>query len=309
MRGKSIVLLLFALASFVSAFGVDYKVVDRSEKKLPEWLHTLPEGNILIEVERPNLGEAQSAAEQELRKRIISSVATNVFHRTSESASESRENDVHNFMEKFEMETETASATLPFLSGISLSKAKGTYWEKREDKKSKRTYVVFSALYPMTDEEIIVMTAEFERNDRAKNEELKALREGLANVESSIEIEDAAGRLEALKAYFFDKVRKADAESLYKSYTGLYKGLTMSGSFSRGNLIIRVKLNGRPFKVSARPNLKSNCASGLRPEHSADGKTITIHYNSDDCLPDEENWIDVQLRIKNANLHEKFLIP
>ncbi len=61
--------------------------------------------------------------------------------------------------------------------------------------------------------------------------------------------------------------------------------------------------------VTARPECKSNCASGIVPTHIDEGYAISVTYNAADCLPDEENWIDVSLRIKGTRLHERFIIP
>lgn len=310
MKALRLLLLILALfAGNLCGLAADYKVVDRSSKNAPEWLYDLPKGTILVELERPDLGQAQSAAELELKRRIISSVATNISHSTSHEASHSNDGEIVSLLERFDLSTTTNTATLPFLKGISLSRAKGTYWELREEKKTGRRYVVFSVCYPLSESELDRMTTEFEKNDRAKSEELASLRSEIGNVTSSDEIQDAIGRLEALQAYFFDNVRLAEAKSVEKSYKELYKGLTMKGEFVAGELVINVLLNGRPFKVTARPECKSNCASGLVPTHIDEGYTISISYNTVDCISDEENWIDVSLRIKGARLHEKFIIP
>lgn len=307
MKTRMMSLLAMVMLIVVAAWGEDYKVLDRSEKKVPSWLHDLPKGTILVEVERPLLGDAQSAAELEVKRRIIQAVATNISHSSTQQASETWANDTHDYLEKFSMETETNAATLPFLSGISLSRANATYWEKREEKKTKRNYYVFSVLYPLSESELSQMIADFERTDKAKSEELAALRAGIDQVDSSDAIQDAVGRLEALQAYFFDKVRRAEAQAVMKSYNQLYKGLTLSGNFENGKLVCRVRLDGKPFKVTARPTLKSNCASGLRAEHSRDGLWFIVTYNDEDCLANEENWIEVSLNIRTARLHEKFV--
>ncbi len=306
---RLLLLILVISAGNLSGLSADYKVVDQSAKKTPEWLHELPKGTILVEIERPDLGQAQSEAELEIKRRIISAVATNITHSTSQEASHANDGDVITLLERFDMSTNTNAATLPFLKGISLSRAKGTYWELREEKKTGRRFVVFSVCYPLYESELTRMTDEFEKTDRAKTEEMAALRSAIGNVSSSDEIQDAIGRLEALQAYFFDNVRLAEAKSLEKSYKELYKGLTMKGEFGNGELVICVLLKGHPFKVTARPECKSNCASGIVPTHIDEGYAISVTYNAADCLPDEENWIDVSLRIKGTRLHEKFIIP
>lgn len=291
-----------------AAYAADYKIVERSDKKLPEWVYDTPHGTILVEVEASNLGEAQSSAELELKRRIISAVATNISHSANHHAEESWDGDTHAMLERFSTDTRTQAATMPFLKGVTMARAKATYWELREDKDTKRRTVVYSVLYPLSTFELEDMTAEFERIDRGKSDELADLRRQLATVDSSDAIQDALGRLEALQAYFFDKTRQAEAKAVAKSYNELYKGLTLSGQFYGDQLVCQVRLNGRPFRVSARPELQSNCASGLRAEHSDDGDII-IHYRDEDCLDNEENWIQVSLRLKTGRLSERFTIP
>lgn len=305
---KHILTTLFALLLCnLTAGAAEYKVTERSDRKPPEWLYRLPKGRILVEVESPSLGQAQTDADTELKRRIVSAVATNITSATTHLSEETRTDDSHRYLERFSADTRTNAASLPFLSGVSLSKAEGTYWEKREDNKTKQTCIVYSVLYPLSDAQLAKMTEEFEQTDRAKSNQLAALREGIHAIDSSDGIEEALGYLQALQSYFFDPVRLAETQALAKSYSQLYKGLTLSGDCSGGVLVCEVKLNGRPFKVTARPDLKSNCASGLRAEHSDDGYSLLIHYNDEDCLADEQNWIDVTLRIKNARLHDRFL--
>lgn len=308
-RIKTTLAALMAALVWLGATAADYKVLESSAKKTPEWLYQLPQGTILVELERPDLGTAQGDAELELKRRIINAVATNITNSTDYRADETWADDTHRMLEQFSTETSTRAATLPFLKGISLARAQGTYWEKREDKKTKRTYVVFSACYPLSDRELAEMTAEFERNDRAKTDELAALRAGVGSVDSNAAIQDALGRLTALEAYFFDNVRLAETKAVEKQYKELYRGLTLSGAFYGGSLVCEVKLNGKPFKVTANPTLKSDCASGLRAEPDDDGTSFTVYYNAEDCLPDEQNWIEVSLRVGSAPLRGKFRIP
>lgn len=305
-----IVITLLSLLTPAAASGAD-KVVERSAKQTPAWLAEQPTGHIIVEIERPTLGEAQAAAEMELARRIISAVATNITHSSKSSASEEITDDSHKYLESFSSSTEMSAANLPFLKGVSLARAKGTYWEKREEKKSKRQYVVFSVLYPLSQSELDDMTIKFEMTDKEKSGELASLRQNLSTVDSSDAIQDAIGRLEALQEYFFDSVRLAEAKALAASYKECYKGLTLSGEFTSGKkeLVCRVKLNGRPFKVTARLELKANCASQLGVTHSDDGYSFIITYSDADCLDTEENWIEVGLRLKNARLREKFFLP
>lgn len=302
-----IIAILTAFMMSVPTMSAD-KVIERSQKKKPEWIGNHSGGFITIQVERPSLNEAMREAETELARRIISAVAVNISHSTSAEASDERTDDTYRYLESFTSKTETAAAKLPFLKGVSLSKATDSYWEKREEKGSKRNYVVYSVRYPLSDRELEEMTAQFEKTDKEKTLELQNLRENLPKVDSSDKIQDALGRLSALEEYFFDGVRIKETQALAANYRELYKGLTLEGTVNEGNhtLTCRVILNGKPFKVTATPTLTSNCASQLSATHAADGYSFTINYSDEDCIANEENWIGVSLRIKDTRLVKKF---
>lgn len=301
--------ILTALALALGAFTATAadKVLERSAKKAPEWLHETPKGTILIEVERPTLGEAQAEAELELARRIISAVATNINYSTRQQGIERSGTDGNYSLEEFTSKTSTAAAKLPFLKGVSLSQATGTYWERREEKGSKRPYVVFAALYPLSASKLEEMTRQFEETDNAKSAELKKYKNEFGNVSSSDQIETAVNGLQALQAYFFDDVRLAEAKALESNYRQLYKGLALRGKFEGDNCLrVSVELNGRPFEVTGRPNVTSNCASQISVNHSPDGYSYVIKYSTEDCLANEENYLEFDMRIKNARLHDKF---
>ncbi len=304
---KRTALIIIALTLPLIALSAEWKVIERSDKKAPEWLGTFSDKYLIVEVERPNLEEAQIAAEQELARHIISAVAINV---TSDSRAGGRENmngDSMESSEYFSYDTQTASARLPFMKGVSIAKALDTYWEKREEKKSKRRYVMFTVQYPLSKSEINDMHTKFVQLDNEKTKEFDNLKEGLPQVESSREIQQAIAKLIALQEYFFDKTRLADAKGLEKSYRDLYKGLTLQSEIDKESkkAVVRVLLNGKPFKCTAKPTVTSNCAGEIAVSHSDDGYSFNIYYNDEYCLKDEENWLDFNMRIEGARLSTK----
>ena len=153
------------------------------------------------------------------------------------------------------------------------------------------------------------MRAEFDRTDREKSAQLAALREGLHNVGKSTDIEEAVTVLEGLKAYFFDNVRRTRAEGLQKDYKGLYKALTMEAPKpADGSFTVTVLLDGRPFGVAGLPALKANCASRLEAQPLPEGTGFRITYSDIDCLSDEDNWIDVSLRLRDARISKRIFL-
>lgn len=65
-------------------------------------------------------------------------------------------------------------------------------------------------------------------------------------------------------------------------------------------------VDGNPIKVAAKPKVTSNCASqiSVRP---ANGMFV-ITYSAEDCLPEEENFLNISLTVGGKRLqHKAFL--
>lgn len=284
----------------------DVNVLERSEKNYPQWLSSPPEGCLLVETQAPNISEAKDMAIEELSRRIIMAVATNVVQRSSTTASIEDNDGRITEREEFRYDTRITSAHLPFIKGISLTEAKGQYWEKCKEKKTNRIFYRYALLYPLSDAELQNMRTEFETRDREKEKALVRLREGIGKVSSVRQIEESITELGQLQEYFFDDIRRSEAEGLAKNYKQLYKGLTLkAGKPTGGKFTIVLLLQGHPFEVTGIPTLKSNCASRLESTPLQDGNGYEITYDDIDCLPEEDNWIEVNLRIRDAKLSQK----
>lgn len=297
---------VFALSSVVRA---DYKITDRSSKKVPDWIYSASKGYLIVEGEGPSLGAARTNAEEELRKTIIATVATNIVSSSSSSMSVKMEDNEWKDSEEFRSVTEMASARLPYLSGVTLANAEDTYWERRKDKKSGRESYAITVLYPLSEAELNKMLADFHAADAEKAADLKRLREGIEGVSSTGDIDEAVATLTTLEDYFFDSTRKMESEGLKRRYQSLYKNISMTGSVE-GNGLYRCRLlfNGRPFKMSGKPDVKSNCANILGVEYAPDGYSFLIRYSSEDCIEDEENYLNVALRLGSQRLNHKAFI-
>lgn len=299
--------LSLALDPAPAAAGTSWKVTERSAKSAPEWVGTHSSTYLVVEVERPNIQEARAAAEQELARSIISAVAVSVTTESQSGGSEIMEGDRRTSTEYFTTKTKTAAARLPFMKGVSLANAQDTYWEKREDKKTKKSYVVFSVKYPLSQRELEDMRKQFEELDATKTAEFNTLKEGLEKVDSSTGIQQAIASLQSLQEFFFDSNRLAEAAGLEKSYRALYKGITLKTNLDkqRKEATVDVLLNGRPFKCTATPKATSECATVTTLSHSDDGTGYTIGYDDSYCLEGEENFIDFQLRVEGTRLSAK----
>lgn len=302
--------LLFAwgFCCMPPAMADNWKVLERSEKNSPSWTKELSSGHIVVTGEGRTLEEARKAALDALLARIITSVATNVESRSSQTGKESFEDGISHSSETFESSLEIAAARLPFIKGVSLSEASGIYWEKLEDKKSRRTLYKVDLLYPLSESQLEDYRRQFEDMDAEKRAELRVLKEQIPNVSSAGQISEAESRLTALEEYFFDKVRRKEAEELRKQYAALYRSISISGSQTGpGEATVRTLLDGKPFAAGVRLKVTSECASAINATPQGDGSTWIVSFDTSDCLPMEQNTLEVSANIKSARL--KLSIP
>lgn len=305
-------LTLLTLLLVSLAFGSNaqqYKVIERSSNIHPDWLSSNPQGFLVVEVEAPNMSLAKDKVIEELSTRIVMAVATNVTHSSySEGKTENIDGKISD-SESFGFNTKIAAANIPFIKGISLSEAKDTYWEKCKEKKTDRIIYRYAILFPLPDSQLQSMRKEFEEKDNEKTKKLLRLKDNIDKVDSSLKIEQAIAELDELKEYFFDDVRRTEAEGLQKNYKHLYKGLTLKAEKPKGGKFnVMLLLNGNPFEATGVPTLKSNCATRLQATPLPNGCGFEVIYDDIDCLSDEDNWIEVNLRMRDTRVVQKIYI-
>lgn len=300
---KRLLTILFAAIVLATTASADTKIIDKSAKKAPEWLGTATEGFLVVTVRANSLADAQSKALDEITERIIKSVASNVTVSQTNVASEVTTNSGVDSRDEYTRTSRIRSANLPFLKGISLSNAADIYWVRLRDKQSGREFYDYSVKYPYSRMEQQRLSAQLDEIDAEKSAQYKELEEGIDNVGSLDEIKSAIASLDALQQYFFDDVRLAQAKSLRQRYKDLYRSLILDARPSgAGSLQYRLMLNGRTVKAYVPLTVKSNCAmiTGNTP---ADG-VYTVTYDTQDCLPDEENAITASLRGRRPHHRE-----
>lgn len=304
---KRLLTILLAAIVLATTALAETKIVDKSAKKAPEWLGTATEGFLVVTVRANSLADAQSKALDEITERIIKSVASNVTVSQTNVASEVTTNSGVDSRDEYTRTSRIRSANLPFLKGISLSNAADIYWVRLRDKQSGREFYDYSVKYPFSRQEQQRLSAQLDEIDGEKSAQYKELEEGIDNVGSLDEIKSAIASLDALGQYFFDDVRLAQAKSLRQRYKDLYRSLILDiKPVAAGSLQCRLMLNGRTVKAYVPLTVKSNCAmiTGNTP---ADG-VYTVTYDTQDCLPDEDNTITASLRVDGRTIENRYLI-
>ncbi len=301
--------LMWMVCALLLAVGVNAqtKVIEKSAKKVPGWMNTAVDDYLIVSVTAGSLADGQSKALQEITERIIQAVASNVSVFKENVLSEVNTNGEIESSDAFRQVSKMKSANLPFLKGISLSNVEEIYWEKVQDKATKKEHYNYSVKYPFSRSEQRKLVAEFEALDAEKVARYKDLEQKLHSIESVDEIKQAVLELNTLSEYFFDEVRLSQVKGLISRYNELYKAISITGTFlENGKYQCQVLLDGSPVRVSAAPKVTSNCASqiSVRPD---DGRFI-VSYNAEDCLPEEENALDIAFVINGKRMqHRAFL--
>lgn len=287
--------------------GAQTKVVEKSAKKTPAWLNTAVDDYLVVSVTATSLADAQTKALAEVTERIIRAVASNVSVSQTNVSSEVNTNGDIESKDVYSRVSKMKSANLPFLKGISLSKVEDIYWEKVRDKATNKERYDYSVKYPFTEAEQQRLVEEFEKLDAEKVACYKALEQKISGIEAVEEIKSALAELNSLKEYFFDEVRISEVKGLAERYKQLYDALTVTGVFlEEGKYKCQMLLDGNPVRVSALPKVTSNCAAQLSvlPSEGA----FIISYDAIDCLPEEENFLDIAFRINGKKLAHKAYI-
>ena len=293
-----------ALIIAITYAGAQTKVIEKSTKKTPQWLTAPAEGYLVVTVTANSLADAQSKALAEVTERIIQAVASNVSVSTRNELSEVNLNGQIESKDAFTRISKMKSANLPFLKGISLSKVEDIYWQKIQNKSTRQEYYEYSVKYPFSNIEQKRLIAEFEALDTKKMTQYEALEAQLGAIESVEEIADCITQLKTLEDYFFDEVRLSQVEGLITRYQQQYDALSVTGVFLEpGKYQCQVLLDGNPVRTAISPKVTSNCAGQLSVRPS-DGMFI-ISYDAIDCLPEEENFLDIVFRINGKRLAHK----
>ena len=212
--------LMWVICALLLAAGMNAqtKVMEKSAKKVPGWMNTAVDDYLIVSVTVGSLAEGQSKVLQEITERIIQAVANNVSVSKENVLSEVNTDGNIESSDAFMQVSKMKSANLPFLKGISLSNVEEIYWEKVQDKSTKKEYYNYSVKYPFSKAEQRKLVAEFEALDAEKVAQYKALEQKVHSIESVDEIKQAVLELNTLSEYFFDAVRLSQVRGLISRY-------------------------------------------------------------------------------------------
>lgn len=301
---KRILVVAMALMTLAGGAVAQTKVIEKSAKKVPAWLSSAAEDYLVVSVNAPSLDEAQNQAINKVTEQIISSVASNVSVSSMNVLYEDNNNGDIETKNKFAHMYKIRSAKLPFIKGISMAKVQDVYWRKMRNKETNEEFYEYAIKYPFSEDERLELVHEFERLDAENTAVYNAMAEKINAIDAVEEIAQCIAQLEPLKDFFFDDVRLNQTKSLIKRYEELYKSLSVNGTFLEpGTYQCQLLLEGNPVAVAKEPKVTSNCAGKIVVTPSEGNFLVT--YDAVDCLPEEENFLNVMFQVNGRRLQRK----
>ncbi len=305
---KQILLLLILSTLDIACCMAKIKVVERSAKKMPMWVNTTQTNYIITSAITEDIEKAKNECMDNVRKYIIDAVAQNVQAFSKSSIKQESVNEgITQFLDKYSYTSQTQSANIPYLTGISASKVEDFYWEKRLDTKTDEISYLYCIKYPFPALELKKLISAFKKYDEEMNAKLVALENDYVEIKSVEQINNAVSNLGLLENYFFDKVRKNTASTLRQNYRQLYEQIGIREvSNEPGACILALTLRGNDIQVSQRPALKSETLAQLQAVQ--DSVSWKIFYDYSTCDSDEENVATVSFHIGGRVLRHQFFV-
>lgn len=304
---KHIVCIAIALLS-VSELCAKDKIVERSAKKVPEWIGQVGNDRIFVQARANDIDEAISMCMDEVKRQIVNSVASNItsveLNDIRYRSSGSSEELVSEYSSRFR----TVAAKLPFITDISVSSCLDYYWEKKLDKKTGYAYYDYYLLYPFPEITRRDLIGKFMAYDSEKQRSLDNLKERLGSIASVSEIRGGIMEAESLMTYFFDDSRSAEAKAVYSSYREAYSAIQFRViSEKRGTMVYDLSLDGRRIDPEQIPSLRSETATELRVFEDTDG-TFILSYDDRYCYPQDDNIIEIVYTFPGRKLRYRYHI-
>ena len=304
---KKVLMTLAIISLSFTLFG-QYKVIESSIKRVPEWIYSVEDGYLIVSATGNSIEQAKEAVLANVKKQITQSIASQIVSETNLFSSYLQSEDGFHKEQAVESAIMSRTAKLPFISEITLSKAEDYYWEKRHYKKEQRYEYFYVIKYPFSEFEMKMLVMEYEEHDKHLNAQLKEYEDGIENI---VTIEDIAANITKINAFKdeFDTTdpRYKQVEGIITRYRQLYDNINIDAvQQKKGTITATLTLGSREISTSQRPNISSNCATEI--SYSYEGNTLVIRYNSENCYEDDENYIDIRYKLGTKYLKERVFI-
>lgn len=278
------------------------KVVDRSAPKRPVWVGNIENGYIITSAVAPTLEEAKRKCMDQVKVEMLASVAQNVEYSTETLLTQITHNQDVDSDINFVQKGKTSVASLPYLTGVSEINAREAYWEKTYNKKSGVTEYTYSLIYPFSSSDFDSLKTQFDSQEAEMEAKVSASESRLESFGSVDELQEALSNLKLAEGYYFDAKRKAEVSKLIDRCRDCFAQLSVvSNKTDRCRYKCYITHNGRIIRYSALPKCKSETATDIRSAVDSDGGFVIL-FSDEDCVPDDENRINVSFPIGQRTL-------
>lgn len=274
-----------------TCYGQKEKRVESSASRAPKWIGLSDADRFSVSAEGETLDAAQRGCMDEIKQHIVNSIAVNITSTESFSQDALIRDGVTKMLTRYSTDVGTQAADMPYLCGISLSKATGIYWERRFVKQQKRYYYICYVQYPFSEAERRAAIDDFMRIDQQYENRLETLQRNFHTFTDLSYIGEAVNELNTLIEYFFDANRRQSATALQSEYIQARREVAIvPDATAAGVFRYHLALHGRSVSTTSSPSLKSDYATDLRvmPE----GEGYVLLYNALG-IDSEENTIRI----------------
>lgn len=304
---RVVYLLLLCLCPLLAC--AQWKTVEKSCKKQPAWVGGAERNYLIVSAEATTIEEAKEKILISLKQQIVGTVATKIESTTTIDRKETTIGNETDYTENVSSSIRSKLANIPFISEVSLSKAKDFYWEKLYNKKTKAYKYEYHIRYLFTDFEVSALVNQFNERESQLNTRLRQYEQNLDNIRSVEEIDRTLNELKAFQTEFdTDDPRRLQTEQLSNNYRKLYKAIHIRQENGTANdrIIVGLYLSDRLISCMQKPQLLSNCATRLSV--STENDLYFISYSDDACYEEDENYIDIRFRLGNQIVSKRIYL-
>lgn len=287
-----LILSIFFLSS-PETYAQKEKVVEASDKKKPEWIGRSGPAFFSVTESGRTMTEASGSCLATVRQYIMNSIAVNVTSTEVMVSRQVTKDNMMSAMNDYSSVLMTEACRLPYLNDISLSNAESVYWEKIYDRTTKSYRYEYSVRYPFDAQTRQSLIDWFLEVDNEKSAALERLENEIGTFVSLDCIPRAINELKGLEAYFFDSVRRTEANVARNNWQGLHKRISiLVESENLGECIYSLRVDGRPVTTSVQPRLKSESAIEMSVV-PLEGNRYKLSYNPSYASPYDLNAIEI----------------
>lgn len=304
---KKILSILLVLSfSLALTAQNSYKILESSSKKAPKWIYGVEKDYLNVSATGESIEEAKDEILANIKRQITQSIATRIVSE-SNVKTDINQSSSGDFTKNTSLENSIMSKTakLPFIGEISLSKASEYYWEKRQDKKTKKIEYFYAVKYPFSEFEMKKLLLDYELHDKSLTEKLETFE---AEGEDFSTVEEIGSKIVSVTAFLEEFIpedpRYARCQALIKRYNNCYSSIVLDcQQTKKGTIVATLLLSGNVISTSQKPSIKSQCADNI--SYKIDGSSFVISFNSDNCYEDDENFIEIKLKAGNKYITNK----